>query len=710
MRRLMRMRTIQSSCILCASFGLLLGTGIVSAKPKRETQAQPTVSLNATGSKLEREYASFLKSLHAEIANSLPTASERKKAAFQQAIGQVNKAKADADAAQAALGPIKKAKGNIDHAKGKWIGGAEKGIAQAEAALKKAKTAAEREAAEKDVAKWQADKENGLKALKTHQAAYDALRADEPKLTKAVEDAQAALVKAKAVQDEATKAFLADLEPALSSDKLDAKLVKATVLTAATPSGLAQFAQQDAEKEALVSKLLDDGKLMKEMLIAGGAPYGKYGQAMQIYTAIQKASPKASTGNLQRLALATSLEHATPITQKNTGEQASAPATVDPVKRYLHYEKAFLNGELDPAFKTLSAWEYRMVVNSDAPDEILSWGREMLRNYRPDHIYHSDYGWRYVAAVKTEVPYGSQNVKYDRPTLNHYQNIIKNGGICGRRAFFGRFMLRSFGIPTWGVTQKAHAALSHWTPKGWVVNLGAGYQHSWWEKDEVPLTGNQFLLETQARAHAQEDYLKVLRAQWISRILGEEAYNERTKIAGGFWSNVAFHQMTAIASKAVSLGPLGQELAEANEPEQKSESAAVSKDDQKASVKDGVITIPAVAFDKPSGKFSAMKSFSGGMQLHCLGGFKAEYGFDAPQPGKYTLTARVATAQDGQKFLASTGGKPSVESAVPYTIGMWQETEPIEVTLERGKNTLNFELQPGSRGVTIKAFSLKPAR
>ena len=79
------------------------------------------------------------------------------------------------------------------------------------------------------------------------------------------------------------------------------------------------------------------------------------------------------------------------------------------------------------------------------------------------------------AAVRTEVPYGSQNVKNDLPSLQNYQNIIMNGGVCGRRAFFGRFILRCFGIPTWGVTQKAHAALSHWTPKGWVVNLGAGF-------------------------------------------------------------------------------------------------------------------------------------------------------------------------------------------------------------------------------------------
>ena len=73
------------------------------------------------------------------------------------------------------------------------------------------------------------------------------------------------------------------------------------------------------------------------------------------------------------------------------------------MKRYLHYETAYLADELDPGFKELSVWDYRMVVNGEEPDETLIWGREMLRNYRPDHISTSDYRWRYVAAVRTEV-------------------------------------------------------------------------------------------------------------------------------------------------------------------------------------------------------------------------------------------------------------------------------------------------------------------
>ena len=146
----------------------------------------------------------------------------------------------------------------MDHAKGKWIGGAEKGIAQAEAALKKATTETEREAAKKELAKWQANKEDGIKALKERQEAVDKAKIDEPKADPGAQAAQAALAQAQANELTAAKAILADVEPFLSSDKLDAKLVKCAVLAEATPRGLAEFAQQGKEQEALVEQLLAD--------------------------------------------------------------------------------------------------------------------------------------------------------------------------------------------------------------------------------------------------------------------------------------------------------------------------------------------------------------------------------------------------------------------------------------------------------------------
>jgi len=412
----------------------------------------------------------------------------------------------------------------------------------------------------------------------------------------------------------------------LASDALDAKLAKYVVLLEATPQGLAEFAKQGQEQAALVERMLADADLMKQMLVADGAKRkrvgrgysaAQYGPAMQIHTDIQKASTKAKDGILQRLALAISLEHSVPIGQANPKAQTEAPDTIDPVKRYLHYEKAYLDGELDPAFNRLSTWDLRMVVNGDEPDETLAWGRKMLRNYRPDHILSTDEGWRYVRIVATDVKYGSGDVKYDRPELQRYQNILMNGGVCGRRAFIGRFILRAFGIPTTARPSRGHAALAHWTPEGWVVNLGGGWG-SGWASGPNQVGGRRadlgFLAITQARAN-REAFLKVKRAQWAGEVLGENR---------AFWNDVALKTQQAIIkeSKAVALAALGEDIGESNTPTvaEKVLASPVTPEDKKITYGPrGVISIPAAAYSKPIGNTRdviAMKSFAGGLQVH----------------------------------------------------------------------------------------------
>jgi len=673
--------------------------GNITAAPKTDS-----VTLTPAGEKLQARYAAMLSNLQAEIQKVLPPMDERKKAAFQEAREMVKKATADANAAKRSLEKLQSAKALVEHAKNKWIAGAEKGIAAAQAALKNATTNAERVAAQKELAKWQANKEDGIKALKERQEAWEKLKNDEPKLILADQNAQATLARAQTNEFNAAQALLAELEPFLSNDKLDTALVKCVVLTEATPRGLAEFAQQGREQESLVEQLLADSALMKQMLEAGGAKAGKYGPAMQIYTAIQKNTPHAKNGILQRLALGTSLEHAVPIAQRNRADQPGAAPVVDPVKRYLHYEKAYFDGELDPAFPNMTAWECRYITNADAPDHVLAWGRQMLRNYRPDHVRNPDYGWRYSGIVRTDVAYRHSHEYKDTDSLEFYQNVLKNGGLCGRRAFFGRFIVRAFGLPVWGVTQKAHAALGRWTPSGWVVNLGANWQHSWFEGR----SGSDFLLETQARKSPQ-DYQKVLRAQWIGVALGEQKYDSMKDNTGGLWNMLALFQKKAIvaATKPSHLDALGQELAEANESEATKTTAIV-----KATVTDadktiriasnGVITIPAAAC---AGSVQLMKSFPDGLQAVCGGTFTCD--IETPHPGRYALTARVVNVHDEEQIqLTLNDSKTSIVVVIPFTCGQWEQTKPAEITLARGKNTLHFA-KP-THGFALKDITLTP--
>jgi len=696
-----------SSCLKLVILPVI-GFSMIADAAARNRNAPPQPPLTEAGLKHHEVYAAILAGVKNEVVNALPAVHPQLQADLDAANEVVIAATKSVEETRKNLGKIGAAKALVGHAKNKWIRGADEGIARSKRALQDAKDDAARQAAQAELENWEKNRADGVKALEERQAALDEALKNEDQFMRENELAQAALAKAREVEATASKALLDSLSKLLASPAADALLAKAVVLTTATPEGLARFSQEDPANAAAIDALLKNPSLMIEMLVAGGASHGEWGNAARIFQDILKSSPRASDGHFRRLAIATSVAHARPIQQGKPRQPEGVPTViVDPLKRYLHYEKACLDGELDTAFEHLTAWEMRHVVNHDAPDEILQWGRTMLRNYRPDHIYNKDYGWRYVSSVRTEVPYGSQNVKFDDPELYNYQNIIRNGGVCGRRAFYGRFILRAFGIPTWGVTQRAHAAVGHWTPKGWVVVLGAGFPNSWWDKDGPAMSGNQFLQETQARVDT-EGFMKVLRARWISTILGEQAWNDRRNVAGGFWSRAGLYQERIIASNAKALGPLGQELAEANEREQQLRSAAVSDADRQVRIENGVMIIPSVAHSKSSGKSAAMKSFGDGMQLHMLGGFNAEYQVELPADGKYEIVANVATVQTGQKLNISANGVGSPpEIDVPYTIGMWEYTTPVILDLKQGANTIRVELLQGSRGVTVKDFILR---
>ena len=621
--------------------------GMAPAMAVQKPKVSALAPLSPAGQKLEAGYAATLKSLQQEITQALPPTADSLKADFLKAY-------------------------------------------QAEAAA----TVAERRA---------------MQAM--------AKTKDKDAATKAHEAAKAALDLAAKNSATPAKTVLAGMEKFLADGSLDAKLVKCVVLADATPQGLAEFAQQGNDQQALVEKLLADTELMKQMVMADGARGGKYGQAMRIYTDIRKASAKSAEGNLQRLALGTALELAVPVPQRNPDAQTDGPATVDPVKRYLHYEKAFLAGELDPCFKDLTVWDYRNAVNGDEPDAILAWGREMLHNYRPDQIATADDRWRYVESVKTEVKYGSLDQKNDLPTLQFYQNIIATGGVCGRRAFFGRFILRCFGMPTLARPQPGHATLVHWTPAGWVINLGAGWGWGTVEGN----ADTDFLAMTQARKVAAA-YPEVQRAQWLATAVGEGRSPGFCAEAGGFWNGVALYRQRAIIekAKAVTLAAVGTDIGEANESKEKEVVKAVTvteADKRVVTGPDGSITIPAAACVKPSNstaKIRFMKSVLGGMQLHYNRNGAAEpfeYAFDAPAAGKYAISAKVVTVSPDQHLLvAANDAKEPVDITAPYTIGKWDQTKPVEITLVKGHNVLHFTRNDPVRGITIREFTLTPVK
>jgi hypothetical protein len=723
------MKRRRSSSLAVCLGGLVLMAGFANAAPALQIKlrkiggraTETLIDLTPEGVKLEAEYTAMLDTLREEIKKELPAVDDAKKAnllaLLEAELGSVKQ-----------LADLDKALRNTRASEDKYTSLVEKlraapaKLAEAEKKLQAALSLPDSDPAkEKQVAdaKKQVDgaKANVAKLpkeLEKAKAAFDAAGAEEARLAKEVEAANKACATAKQQTWKALDSL--GLDGLLGSDKLDAKLAKFNVLSQGQPRFLAQFAQQGPEKKRLIDELLADTPLMLEMMVADGPFWGKYGEAMEIYQAIQKASPKASAGVLQRLAVATILVHAVPMPERAAGDPKLASKTIDPVKRYLSYEKAFLAGELDPAFKNLTTWELTHVVDGEDSDEAFAWGREMMRSYRPDLVKRDYNDLRYSQIVDAEIQYTSQFVSEDRPELMFMQNILANGGICGRRAFFGRFVLRAFGIPTTERPEPGHATLVQWAPDGWIPYLGG----NWGGRARIVLYGrdSHFLAATQARGNEQ-GFMRVKRAQWIGDLMGEPMVFglHEPKDKPQFWYSVSLAEQSRAGDgkKANIRNPLQPPTT----VEAPSSEKVVTVDAA------GVITIPAVATKVPAdnivtsgwGKLNVvtfMESNLGGMQLHYsrYGGTQVlEYTFEAPKAGMYELTARMVSTRWDMNLLVSANGAAPVEMPIPFTRGLWETSAPILVKLEAGTNTLTFARAEDMRkGISIRDFKLTPVK
>lgn len=524
--------------------------------------------------------------------------------------------------------------------------------------------------------------------------------------------------------------ILQSLDGFLGSDKLDRELVKCAVLANATPRGLAVYAQQGPAYKARVDKLLADDALMKQMLIAGGAKAGRYGKAMEILEGIRAASKQPQQGILERLALGTALEMAAPELTHYT--------TIDPVQRYLAYETWHLDGELDPLFKDMTAWECRHIVSDYLTESDLEWLRNMVNNYRPDTVDTVYVRDKYMA-INGEIP--QTTPQYDED-ITRLQAIVCNGGRCGPKAMLGRATTRAFGIPTWGSRVKAHTGMNYWTEHGWTTSLGVAINNSFWNKDKAdPMWTTVFQLDQMARKNPTE-YLKALRCGWVGDALGQEKINGMVSGTGGFWHALGMNKKRAIATdiypdydgKRVPWTEDTYALIKdyKRRPEKGSPlvNVTITDADRRIDVSPtGVITVPAAACVSPQGntkKILFMNSRLGGLQIHYKRKGVHEdlvYDVEVPKAGTYELSMKVVTVNRGlTMFVTVNGQQPPIEMPLPFSVGMWEQTQPITVRLNKGVNTLAFTRFPADKrgkelpkdqkpvpgGVSIHDFTLTP--
>ena len=178
----------------------------------------------------------------------------------------------------------------------------------------------------------------------------------------------------------------------------------------------------DPVRVAIALEFLHDVAAQRRVLANGGPRCGNYGGYLELLPQLVSSAARKEPV-LERLAQAIALEFA-----ERDFVYFDTTTPIDPVGRYIHYEQAYLMGDLDPAFSTFEIWELRYAVNSPCRDWELQWGRECLQTYRPDWALTDDPQWRYCRLVRLDVGY-MQPTFTSRPIT--MDQILSGGGECG---------------------------------------------------------------------------------------------------------------------------------------------------------------------------------------------------------------------------------------------------------------------------------------
>ena len=254
--------------------------------------------------------------------------------------------------------------------------------------------------------------------------------------------------------------------------------------------------------------------------------------------------------------------------------------------------------------------------------------------------------------------------------------------------------------------------MTSWSPKGWSVMLGANWQYCWWSHGQKTTQGGlDFHLDTLSR-ELRPQYEQVLRAGWAANARGDApidpSWSTRDNKGygrGGLWSSLTLYQKKAAVAAASfkngtsaiparHVGPsvvptkVGALIAkwpvESPPPKITTDSA-------------GTVTIPAGAFaSTTSTAIEVMKSFGGNGEqlLHAdinPNTSAVVYEITVDEAGTRYLTANHSTWHLDQYLMVAVNAAPKAQNIpIYYTIGYWNESQPVPVVLVKGKNTLTF--------------------
>jgi len=420
--------------------------------------------------------------------------------------------------------------------------------------------------------------------------------------------------------------------------------------------------------------------------------------ALDIWKKILNADPDLKEGLHLRLAIATA---AAPPGSGNRGAGQKEPPD-DPVDRYKHFKSAHQNKELFPSFDNLTVWEYQQVVSSCASDSDLAWAREMINTWRPDLRINEQVVNSTSEVWRRDSPF---------PYTGGFKSVLAGGGKCGPRSSWAVMVCQAFGIPAIGVGQPAHACVAYkavdasLSPQPgsiWKVAYGRG-----WEVSKLQgLSGPDFLAGVEERSRVTE-FSQVEHLRWLASTLASPeqaaavmaiAHRIRKSAPTAPKKNLTASRKAAEADRELP----------SQEPAGNAAKTAVAKPEAVVKVAPGGARIEAAAFSKMSG-VCVHDCYTGGKQLYLQKNTASswiEYTLDVPAAGTYGLEMRTATPNFEQVLDISIGTQKFATVKVPNTHGLWGTTEQVNISLNKGVQTLRVSA-PYQRGIAVRWLELK---
>jgi len=437
--------------------------------------------------------------------------------------------------------------------------------------------------------------------------------------------------------------------------------------------------------------------------------------------------PDTHEGMYLKLAMAAA------IWPRNGSGQYRGDEPVEWEKRFRNYKNAHAQKLLVPSFDHLTVADYGRCMSCIGADTDIDWARQMIKAWRPDLLEKEQ-----IHKIVSEVwrrfsPFGF---------TNGYITVMEGGGKCGPRGMFGQFVCNALGVPAIGVGQPKHctfaARCDYPETEPQVGSLWKVYQGRGWQVSDCGgCYGPQFV-EGMTRQYRTAEVSLIVHMNWLASALSSKERSEALKeLAKKVPKPVNTQDPYGVPASEVDVVFFGKGAK--TDPSKKdakidydNEGPGVSTDashtlgrppkvkEEPFAAVPGVIHIEAETFTnsfadplypaEQAGSVFVFDCATGGKQIYFQRNMKVswvDYSIDVPEAGTYAMELMYACANRDMVLEVGRSEEKLATAPIPGTTGLWRKSDPADVKLNKGIQTIRITSPKGQRGISIRWIELK---